>query len=212
MENKPQPHEQRSKEWFDSRLGKFTASEIHKLLGVKGLGETGKTYAFEKACELVYGKDENDDFTSFDLKRGVELEPMAFRKFKELKQEDFIDVQETNFFPYGENAGASPDGLVGDDSILEIKCPRSNKFFNIVQGGEDEIDKVYIAQMQMQMLCTNSLKCYFFNYIIFNGEEMWHEIIVDRDDTMIEWIKGRIIDATIIRDEYVKQLKANRQF
>ena len=102
MENKPQPHEQRSKEWFDSRLGKFTASEIHKLLGVKGLGETGKTYAFEKACELVYGKDENDDFTSFDLKRGVELEPMAFRKFKELEEYFAKYKQKFKNSPYNE--------------------------------------------------------------------------------------------------------------
>lgn len=212
MQNKIEAHEQRSPEWFSMRLGKFTASEIHKLLGIKGLGQTGKTYCFEKACELVFGKDENDDFTSFDLKRGVELEPIAFRKFQELKQEDFIDIQTTTFFPYGENAGASPDGLVGDDAILEIKCPRSNKFFNLVAGGVEEIDKDYIAQMQMQMLCSNSKQCHFFNYIIFNGVEMWHEIIVERDEVMIELIKTRIAEAIVIRDNFIVELKNNQQF
>lgn len=202
--------EQRSNDWFNARLGKFTASGIHKLLGKQGLGETGKTYCFEKAIELVFGKDDSDSFTSFDIQRGVELEPMAFKKFCETKIEDFIDIQETTFFPYGEVGGASPDGLVGADAILEIKCPRPNKFFNIVATGQ--IDKEYIAQMQMQMLCSNSKRAYFFNYIIFNGVEMWHEIIVERDEATIELIKQRIAEAVIIRDEYVLQLTKNKQF
>jgi len=63
--------EQRTAEWHNARLGKFTASEIHKLMGVKGLGETGKTYAFEKAIEQLYGLiDEN--FVSFDMQIGFD--------------------------------------------------------------------------------------------------------------------------------------------
>jgi putative phage-type endonuclease len=204
--------QQRSKEWIDMRLGKFTASEIHKLLGVKGLGDTGNTYCFEKACEIVFGKDEDENFTSFDMQRGIELEPIAFRKFKELKEIDFIDVQETFFFPYSVDAGASPDGVVGVDAVLEIKCPRSNKFFKLLAKGSEAIDKEYVAQMQMQILCSNSKQAHFFNYIIFKGEEMWHEIIVPRDEVMINLIKERISQAVIIRDEYVNQLKINKQW
>jgi putative phage-type endonuclease len=204
--------EQRSKEWFAVREGRFTASRIGELLGVKGLGLTGEGYAFEKACELVYGVDEKESFQSFDMKRGTELEPIAFRKFKELKEYDFLDVQETSFFAYGENAGASPDGLVGHDAILEIKCPRSTKFFKLVAKGKDSIDKDYLDQMQMQMLCTNSQRCHFFNYIIFKNQEMWHEIIIERDEDRIELIKKRIAEATILRDEFVSYLTNNQQF
>jgi len=204
--------QQRSKEWIDMRLGKFTASEIHKLLGVKGLGDTGDTYCFEKACEVVFGKDEDENFTSIDMQRGIELEPIAFRKFKELKEVDFIDVQETFFFPYSVDAGASPDGIVGTDAVLEIKCPRSKKFFKLLAKGIYAIDKEYIAQMQMQMLCSNSKQAHFFNYLIFKGQEMWHEIIVPRDEVMISLIKERIAQAVVIRDEYVNQLKTNKQW
>lgn len=203
---------QRSEQWYNERLGKFTASEIHKLLGVKGLGLTGETYAFEKACELIYGLDEEESFTSYDMQRGIALEPLAFRKFKELKEMEFIEVKESYFFPYTENAGASPDGVVGDDAILEIKSPRSKKFFNLVAKGYDAIDKEYIAQMQMQMLCSNSKRCHFFNYIIFKGQEMWHEIIVERDEKMIELIKERITEAVKIRDDYKQYLIENKQF
>lgn len=203
---------QRSNEWFEARKGRFTASDIHKLLGVRGLGQTGKSYIFEKAVEEVFGLDEEEEFTSKDIQRGVTLEPLAFRKFQELKEFDFINVQEATFFPYGLHAGASPDGLVGDSAILEIKCPRPNKFFNLVVKGVNYIDKEYIAQMQMQMLCTNSEKAYFFNYIIFNGIEMWHEIEVNRDEAQIELIKQRIEDAILLKNKYIAELKESKQF
>ena len=146
------------------------------------------------------------------MQRGVTLEPLAFRKFQGIKDLDFIETQEATFYPYGKNAGASPDGMVGKNAILEIKCPRSTKFFNLVKDGIGAIDAEYIAQMQMQMLCTNSELAYFFNYHIFNGVEMWHTLEVKRDEVMISLIKERIEDAVILRDEYVELLKQNQQF
>ena len=90
---------QRSEDWFEARKGRFTASDIHKLLGVRGLGQTGESYIFEKAVEEVFGlEDKEDEFVSKDIQRGVTLEPLAFRKFKELKEFDFLDIQETTFF------------------------------------------------------------------------------------------------------------------
>jgi len=204
--------QQRSKEWYDVRKGRFTASRITELLGVKGLGLTGENYAFEKAVEIVYGIDKEDGFTSFDMQRGIDLEPLAFRKFKELKQYEFLEVKESYFFPYTENAGASPDGVVGENAILEIKCPRPNKFFKLIAKGSDAIDNTYYDQMQMQMLCSNSELCYFFNYLIFNGVEMWHEIIVKRDDVRIKLIENRINEAVNLRNEFVEYLTNNKQF
>jgi putative phage-type endonuclease len=203
---------QRSEDWFDVRKGRFTASQIHKLLGAKGLGLNGESYVFEKAVEEVFGLDEDENFVSYDMQRGINLEPLAFRKFKELKSLNFIDVQETSFFALGEHSGASPDGLVDNDSVLEIKCPRPNKFFNLVAKGIDAIETYYISQMQMQMLCTNSKKAYFFNYIIFNGVEMWHEIEVLRDESMIKLIKDRIDEAIKLKQEYMQYLLNNKQF
>lgn len=204
--------EQRTKEWGEMRLGRFTASEIYKLMGAKGLGETGNTYAFEKAVEIVFGKNEEEQFINTDTQRGIELEPLAFRKFQEIKEPDFITVEKCSFFPLGENAGASPDGLLGKDAILEIKCPKPNKFFGLIANGYAAIDLKYICQMQMQMLCTNSEQCHFFNYIIFNGFEMWHEIVVNKDVAIQELIKKRIDEAAVIRNNYVNLLKNNKQF
>lgn len=205
---------QRSKEWFQMRLGRFTASSINRLLGKETLQRTKDSisnYAFEKAVETLYGVEE-DGFISFDMQRGITLESLAFRKFAELKSYEFLEVKECVFFPFGDHAGASPDGLVSDNAILEIKCPKRGKFFNIVANGIEEIDPAYIAQMQMQMLCTNAEKAYFFNYYLDDGIEFWHELVIHRDDAMIELIKERIIKATEIKLEHINKINNNKQF
>lgn len=200
---------QRSIEWHEQRNGKFTASEIHKLLGIKGLGETGKTYAFEKAIEELYGEmDEN--FVSYDMQQGIEREPFAFAKFKELKGLEFLEVENCGFFPYGDHAGASPDGIVSNNAVVEIKCPKATTFFKLVATGV--IDTKYIAQMQKQMLATGTTKAYFFNYLIHEGKEYWHEIIVDRDEVMISKIRERLAEAIEIKKEYIKLINSNKQF
>ena len=203
---------QGSNDWHVVRGSRFTGSEMHKLLGVKGLGKTGESYAFEKACNIVFGIDEDEQFVSFDMQRGNQLEPFAFKLFKEQKELDFIDVEKATFFPYGNDVGASPDGIVGKDAVLEIKCPRPPKFFNLVANGIEAIDNEYLIQMQTEMLCTNSTHCYFFNYIIYNGVPMWHEIIIQRDEVLIDKIKERVLEAVIIRDAFVSQLRKNKQF
>lgn len=204
--------EQRTQEWYNERLGKFTASEIHKLLGKQGLGKTGETYCFEKATELVFGIDEEESFESWDMRRGITLEPVAFEKFRELKYFDFIDVEKAYFFPYKDYAGASPDGVTSDKGILEIKCPRSAKLFNLINKGKEAIDFEYLAQMQMQMFCSNSTHAYFFNYILFQRKPMWHEIIVERDDEIIGLIENRLEQAVKLRDEFVQYLIDKKQF
>ena len=203
--------EQLSEQWFAIRNGKFTASKIDSLLGIKGLGKTGETYCFEKAVELIEGEQE-EQFTSFDMQRGIEHEPYAYNKFSEIMSLEFKLVSKAEFVLYGENAGASPDGLVSDNSVLEIKCPKRAKFYRYIIDGIKAIDDVYYNQMQMQMLATKCDRAYFFNYIIINGTEKWHTIIVPRDEDRIELIKSRIEEAVIKRDEYVKTIISNKQF
>ena len=206
--------EQRSNEWFKIREGRFTASKINRLLGKEGLAKTKQsidTYAFEKAIETVYGREE-DTYISDDMKRGVIQEPLAFNIFKGIKECEFLTVEEVGFFEYGKHAGASPDGLVSDNSNLEIKCPRRNKFFKIVANGINEVDKDYIAQQQMQMLCTDTEKSYFLNYYLENNIEYWHEIIVERDEKMIDLIKKRILVATEIKLDYIEKINKNSQW
>ena len=200
---------QRSEEWIEQRLGKFTASETHKLMGIKGLGETGKTYAFEKAIEYLFGQVE-EQYISYDMQNGIDLEPLAFKKFSELKALQFLEVESCGFFEDGEETGASPDGLVSDDAVLEIKCPKANTFFKLVLS--NEVDKKYFYQMQKQMKATGRSKAYFFNYIVIDGIEYWHEITVLRDETVIDLITIRELEAIKIKHEYIKLIETNKQF
>lgn len=201
--------EQRSQEWHEQRFGKFTASEIYKLMGIKGLGETGKTYAFEKAIQELYGEFE-ENYISADMQRGIELEPLAFEKIKELKGLDFINVETCSFFEFGENAGASPDGLIGEDTILEIKCPKSNTFFKLV--ADNEINKNYFYQMQMQMLATGRNKAIFFNYLVHEGDEYYHSIEIEKCEKTCQLMEERIAEATEIKNEYINKIKTNKQW
>jgi exodeoxyribonuclease (lambda-induced) len=203
----PGTENQRSESWYKERYGKFTASKIIDLLGVKGMGLTGETYAIDKAIEQLYGEVE-EGFTSKDMQRGIDLEPIAFAKFKEVHPN--LNVQTCSFFAYGEHAGASPDGLVDEDAILEIKCPKGKKFFRLV--AEENIDKVYVAQMQMQMLATGRNKAYFFNYLEVNDKVYHHTIIVERDEDMIELIKERLEQAIVIKKEYIEKIESKRQW
>jgi len=200
---------QRSDEWIEQRLGKFTASETHKLMSIKGLGETGKTYAFEKAIEHLFGQVE-EQYISYDMQNGIDLEPLAFKKFSELKALQFLEVESCGFFDDGDETGSSPDGLVSDDAVLEIKCPKVNTFFKLVLS--NEIDKKYFYQMQKQMKSTNRSKAYFFNYIVIEGKEYWHEIVVLRDQGVIDLIDIREKEAIKIKWEYIDLIDKNRQF
>ena len=200
---------QRSDEWHEQRKGKFTASEIYKLMGIKALGETGKGYAFDKAVEELYGETE-ETFVSYDMQRGIELEPLAFAKFHELKDHEFLQVETCGFFNFGEDAGASPDGLVGEDAILEIKCPKPSTFFKLV--ATNEIKDQYLYQMQLQMMATNRNKAYFFNYCIIDGIEYWHEIIVTKDDVICDKMEARIKEASELKQEYINNLNNNKQW
>lgn len=201
--------EQRSEGWKKERYGKFSASEIYKLLGITALGGTGKSYAIEKAIEELFGEME-ENYISYDMQQGIDTEPLAFAKFKELKELEFLEVSNCSFFKFNDHAGASPDGLVSNNSVLEIKCPKSTTFFKLV--ATNEIDSKYYSQMQMQMLCTGSDRAYFFNYLIHEGTEYYHEIIVERDEDMIEKIKERLNQAIEIKTEYINLINKNKQW
>lgn len=200
---------QGSAEWFENRRGNFTGSKISNLLGIKGLGKTGETYAFEQAVEKLYGRLE-EPFLSYDMQRGIDLEPLAFKKFQDLKEPEFITARECSFYGYGENGGASPDGITSDNGVLEIKCPKPNTFFKVMST--NEIDKKYYAQMQLEMMATGTEKAYFFNYLIHEGKEYWHEIVVERDKDMTEKIDKRIAEAVIVRNNFIEDMVSNQQF
>lgn len=198
--------EQRSNEWYDMRLGRFTASKISLILG-KIATEKGKTslenLAIKKAGEMYFGQIEND-FVSFDMQRGIDQEPMAFAKFSELMSLEFLQVDQCGFIPYGLHGGASPDGKLSNGRNLEIKNPTIETFNKLVCT--NEIKDEYNDQMQKQMLCLDTDLSYFFNYVIYCGKEYYHTIEVPRNEDRISLIKERIEIATEIKMKHYETL------
>ena len=148
-------------EWLRERAGLVTASAIaNVMMGKQTAGR--QNYMAQLICERLTGEPV-ETFKSDAMLRGTELEPQA-RAFYEL--ETGLEVQQIGFIPHPTlEAGASPDGLVGSDGLVEIKCPERTKHIKNLMGGT--IDKGYALQMQWQMECTGHEWC---DFVSFNPE------------------------------------------
>lgn len=149
--------EQGTEEWFNLRLGRFTASTIKNLLmapTTKGYQDEIKRIAFE----IVTGT-KAEDYQNEWMRRGSEMEAEARMHYEATT---FNPVSDGGFFTYGDYMGASPDGLIGDDGLLEIKCPKYNTIIDYLIDGK--LPKQYEAQVQAQLLCAGRDWCDFVAY------------------------------------------------
>lgn len=158
--------EQRTDEWFKARLGKVTASKIHDIMIKTKVGEsTYKTkYRLQLVTERLTGKVV-PMFMNDAMKHGVEYEDEAKLEYanrnKLLVGTDLTDVGMIDH-PRIDMCGASPDGMVGDKGLIEIKCPQPITHTTTIETSE--IHKRYIHQMQWQMSCTGREWCDFVSY------------------------------------------------
>lgn len=141
--------EQGTIEWMQARLGIPTASQFDRIITAKKLKPSSAQtkYRAELLAEWLLGQP-LEWGTSAWMERGVDLESEA-RRYYEL-QED-ADVRRVGFVTH-ENGlvGGSPDGLVGDDGILEIKCPAAHTHVAYMLGEDPD----YIGQVQGYMWLT----------------------------------------------------------
>lgn len=141
---------QGSPEWFEIRVGKVTASHA------QAIGNNGKgleNYILEVVAEM-FSSSEKEHYSNEHTKRGNELEPIA-RSMYELQND--VEVEEIGFAEYNDFVGCSPDGLVGKDGMIEIKCPDDKTYFNLLMN--EKIDNAYIWQCQMNMLILERKWC-----------------------------------------------------
>lgn len=157
--------EQRSAEWFAARLGCVTASRVKDVMAT-GRGNapsaTRKNYMMELLCERLTGQAGGTDLSrNAAVQRGVELEPFACMAYEADKG---LMVVETGLImhPRIKHFGASPDGLVGSDGVLEIKCPNTATHIVTMQSGRH--DPQYEWQMLAQIACTERAWADFVSY------------------------------------------------
>ena len=183
-------------EWEAQRIGKFTASEIHRLMGnprKKGeiLSETAKSFVIEKAAEILTGQKRPIYGAALDW--GVEHEQEAFLKFNVISDQmwDYYGGQEFKFYSYGVFSGASPDGL-SMSHLLEIKCPyESHNHIKhmLIKDNEDfkSSRPEYYWQMQLGMIATEKSKGMFVSYDPRMPEDKQiYQIEIYQDDVKAE--------------------------
>ena len=200
-------HEQGSPEWLQERCGKVTASRIADLMAKtkSGWSASRANYASQLICERLTGCVATS-FTNAAMIHGTETEPEARRAY-----EFFVDrdVQQVGFVPHPtiNMAGASPDGLVGDDGLLELKCPNSATHIETLLLGQ--IPDKYMKQMQFQMACTGRQWCDFASYDNRLPERMRLYVQrVKRDAALVGEIEADVTAFLKEIDETVEQLRA----
>ena len=152
--------QQGSREWVEARLGIPTASEFSRIVTTSGAkAKTG--YVWELVAEWVLGeptvKFGGNDWTE----RGQVLEPEA-RKYYAFQRD--LEPQTVGFIYRDETrmCGCSPDGLVGDDGLLELKCPMAGKHLQYLVG--DKVPREHKTQVQGQLWVTGRAWCDFMSY------------------------------------------------
>lgn len=182
----PEEIEQRTAEWLALRCGKVTASKLADVMArtQKGWGASRANYAAQLVCERLTGTVEQS-YTNAAMQWGNDWEAAA-REAYGLKVGEF--VVEVGFVEHPDAfiaAGASPDGLVGDDGLVEIKCPNSATHIATLRG--EPIPDKYIKQMQWQMACTERQWCDFASFDPRLPDAMQlHVQRVARDDALID--------------------------
>jgi len=154
--------EQRTDEWYLARLGKVTASRISDVMAKTkaGYGASRANYMAELIVERLTGKP-GDSYQNAAMMWGTNTEPLARAAYEAHRG---VLVEEVGFVPHPtiSMAGASPDGLVGDDGLVEIKCPNTATHIETLMTGN--VPLKYILQMHWQMICTGREWCDFVSF------------------------------------------------
>lgn len=201
---------QGSAEWFSERAGKVTASRISDMLATikSGWAASRANYAAQLVAERLTGEVQ-ESYSNAAMKWGTDTEPHARAAYRFYTD---MEVEEVGFVihPKIPMAGASPDGLVSTDGLVEIKCPNTATHIETLQG--QAVPSKYVLQMQWQMACTGRQWCDFASFDPRMPEEM--QLFVKRlprDDVKIAEIEKEVtaflseIDATVSRLQSIYQ-------
>lgn len=198
--------EQRTEEWYKARLGKVTASRVADVLAKTktGVSASRANYLTELVVERLTGQ-QAEFYTNDAMQWGADTEPQARMAYEAHKnvlvdEEGFID------HPSIPNFGCSPDGLISNDGLIEIKCPNSKTHIDTLLSGK--APSKYIPQMQTQMAVTGRQYCDFVSFDPRLPEDLQLFVIrVERDDEYIAKLEEEVSAFLKEVDETVTKLK-----
>lgn len=201
---------QGSPEWFAQRCGKVTASRIADVMArtKTGYGAGRANYMAQIVAERLTGTVA-PSFSNAAMQWGTDIEPQAramyaFTHDLEIAECGFVD------HPSLPMTGASPDGLIGTDGLVEIKCPNTATHIETLRGAS--IDRKYLLQMHWQMICTERAWCDFLSFDPRLPAEMqMHVRRVERDTALADEIASEVSVFLLEVDQTVADLKARYQ-
>ena len=144
--------EQRSEEWYEARKGRITGSAVGAILGLAPYRTREDVL---RAMVREFHGAGSEFVTNPAIEWGVANEATATAMFT-LKTG--LKVESCGFFAFGDHYGASPDGLVGDDAVLEVKCPWKGVKKTLAEQPH------YVAQLEFEMAATGRKKAYFWQW------------------------------------------------
>lgn len=171
--------EQGSEQWEQIRKGKATASRFGDIVTPKTLklSASSQRYAAELVAERL-GVESPDELPSYWMQWGTEAEPYAIDEFRRSTGQP---VERVGFIELNDGCGCSPDGLVGDDSIIEVKCPKPETLIRWQLNGE--LPSEYRMQVLGSLWVTGRERCHFW---------AWHprikpmHLVIDRDAEVMD--------------------------
>lgn len=183
--------EQGSPEWFAARCGCVTASRVADIIARTKSGPSASraNYAAQLIAERLTGTV-GESYSNAAMEWGTAIEPEARVAYEFLHNAAVIEV---GFVPHPtiELSGASPDGLVGEDGLVEIKCPNTATHIETLIG--KVVPGKYVTQMQWQMACTGRKWCDFVSFDPRLPETMSLFVKrVPRDPAMIAELEGEV--------------------
>lgn len=198
--------EQRTEEWFTARRGKATASRFADVMARLKNGTEGatrKNYRIQLVVERLT-EQSMETYTNAAMQWGVDNEPIALLSYK-LKTGN--KVQDVGFVPHDTlEAGASPDGLIGVDGVLEIKCPNTATHIEYLHASD--LPSEYVAQVQGQLWITGRKWCDFISFDPRMPEASQLLVVrVERDQSYIDMLEAEVrqfLDEVEVELEYLK--------
>jgi putative phage-type endonuclease len=197
--------EQGSDAWFNIRIGKVTASRVADVLAKTktGYSTTRDNYMAQLVCERLTGQ-KGESFTNAAIQHGIETEAYA-RAAYEARHDVLVDEVGFVSHPTIEMSGASPDGLVGHDGLIEIKCPNTATHIETLLS--ESVPNKYYTQMQFQIACTGRKWCDFVSFDNRLPTELQMFVKrVPRDEMYIKLIEDEIVKFLAELDTKINQL------
>ena len=196
---------QGGEDWLRARRGVVTASNFHLVLA-RGSGKTRRAYMERLAWEIVSGAPGEGAFMSEAMARGKALEPRAREAYRAASG---LDVREVGlvFLDEGRRIAASPDGLIGDDGGLEIKCPLPHRHEACVARGC--VPPRHRAQIQGNMWVSGRRWWDFVSFAPEADEPLFIRR-VHRDEAYVDMLRREVARFLQELDGLVEQLAAAR--